>query len=452
MGIKGLWPKLATAKDTRLLNEFCLTQGFQKNYREQRSVILGVHASDLLENLKASTHRYPCAHAGSPTETFFSILCKFSEAAAVFMFVFDGPASPKHKQNEEGIYQDARRLILHFGYYLLEAEGEAGPFLASLSHSHVIDGVISEDSDLLALGVDLVLRISRDQSLHDLVYNIHTLNAIKQIMRLEQEGIILVAILSGNSLHAGLEGCGVATSIQLGRSDLGRLLVAKFRNLSQHPPALRAFLRSWRSKLHKELKDNARGFLTNRRLQAAKSVDDGFPNLDALNRYVNATPSLPQAYVEDLSAILKPRQPDITRIVSFCQEQWHWSNSQVIEQFSKSFWKGMMLRMLQSPLVLYDQNQHIFRERHWRMDLIRESPDRKFQNAIEYVQVTVSVTGILAVAALSTPRPVEQVAWVPLPVLLVSKLPRSLGQLHFDLAVSGVANVELEAADQDVNA
>ncbi|KAL0061412.1 Xeroderma pigmentosum G I-region [Marasmius tenuissimus] len=350
MGIKGLWPKRAIAKDTRVLNEFCLTRGFWTNNREQRSVVFGVHASDLLDSLKAS-RRYPCVRPGSPTETFFGILCKFSEAAAVFIFVFDGPASPKYIQNEEDIYHDTRRLILHFGYCFIEAEGEAVSFLASLSHSNVIDGVISEDNDLLALGTQLVLRVSREQSLHDLVYDIHSLDAIKRIMHLEQEGIILVALLSGNNVYAGLKGCGLTTSIQLGHSDLGKLLVTKFRNLSQYPPALHAFLRSWRLRLNNELENNARGFLAKRRPQAAKKITDEFPNLDVLDQYINTMPSLPLAYVENLSVTLKPRQPDIARLTSFCREQWHWSDPRIVEHFSKFLLKGMVFRMLHSVCV-----------------------------------------------------------------------------------------------------
>ncbi|KAJ8091089.1 hypothetical protein PM082_024706 [Marasmius tenuissimus] len=351
MGIKGLWPKRAIVKDTRLLNEFCLTQGFRTNNREQCLVVLRVHASDMLDSLKAS-RRYPCVHPGSPTETFFSILCKFSEAAAVFMFVFDGPTSPKYIQNEEDFYHDARHLILHFGYCFLEAE-EAALFLASLSHSSVIDGVISEDNDLLALGTQLVLRISREQSLLDLVYDVHALDAIKRIMDLNQEGIILVALLNGNNLHAGLKGCGVTTSIQLGHSDLGKLLVVKFKNLSQYPPALRAFLRSWCLKLKNELVNNSRGFLAKRRPQAAKGITDNFPDLNILDCYINTTPSLPQAYVGNLSIALKPRQPDITRLASFCREQWHWSDPRIFEHFSKFLLKGMVFRLLHSVCTFW---------------------------------------------------------------------------------------------------
>ncbi|KAJ8077095.1 hypothetical protein PM082_013933 [Marasmius tenuissimus] len=95
-----------------------------------------------------------------------------------------------------------------------------------------------------------------------------------------------------------------------------------------------------------------------------------------------------------------------------------------------------------AALILFDESRHIFRERFWRMDSIREDSNHVTENAIEYVRVTFSVSGILAVAALTTPRPIEQTVWVPLPVLLVAKLPRNLSQRRFDLAASGVVSRE----------
>ncbi|KAJ8077094.1 hypothetical protein PM082_013932 [Marasmius tenuissimus] len=159
MGSKVSWSERAVAKDTRSLNEFCLTEGFRKNHREQRSLILGVHANDLLDSLKADSHPY--IHAEPPVKTFFGILSKYSEAAAVFLFVFDSSTSRKYTCRDKGLYHDARCLILNFGYYFIEAEGEAVSLLASLSRSHAIDGVISEDNYLTALNVGVLLRISR---------------------------------------------------------------------------------------------------------------------------------------------------------------------------------------------------------------------------------------------------------------------------------------------------
>ncbi|KAL0568565.1 hypothetical protein V5O48_013417, partial [Marasmius crinis-equi] len=158
MGIKRLWPMLTTAKQTRSLNEFAFTQGFQRNHREQRALTFGVDTNNILDSFEAGSHHN--LHGPSPLESFFTLLCKYSEAPAVFHLVFDGTDRPKEKRGKQVrtqmpvLYRNAQDLASHFGYHPVVTGREADIHLASLSLGGIIDAVISEDSDLLGLGVD----------------------------------------------------------------------------------------------------------------------------------------------------------------------------------------------------------------------------------------------------------------------------------------------------------
>ncbi|KAL0575416.1 nucleotide-excision repair, DNA incision, 3'-to lesion [Marasmius crinis-equi] len=112
------------------------------------------------------------------------------------------------------LYRDTSELITQFGYYPVVTEREADCHLASLSQSGIINGVISEDSDLLGLGVNKVLRKSR--SAKELIYDVYSLDEIRKQTGLGQEGIILVALLTGDDTQDGLESCGIETAVQTG--------------------------------------------------------------------------------------------------------------------------------------------------------------------------------------------------------------------------------------------
>ncbi|KAL0574720.1 hypothetical protein V5O48_007251 [Marasmius crinis-equi] len=451
MGIKGLWPLLASAKETRNLTELAFTEGFQRNNRQQRALVLAVDGPGMLDSLKAGSHNG--VHSTSPLESFFGLLCKFNKAAVNLLFVFEGPNRPDEKRGKKvrstvpRLYREAQELVDAFGYVSKEAEGEADYLLAFLSREGHVDGVISEDSDLLALGANNILRKTRGSPSSELKYDIYSLDSVTESAGLDRDGIILVGLLSGNDTQRGLSDCGIGTAIQLGRSGLGKDLMDGFRLYSADPILQNGFVESWRAELRDELTHNRRGYLERRRPSAAARVDTDFPDSAALEDYAYPPSGIDPVGLQVLIKNLKtPRQPDIARIVSFCKERFRWSNDEIIHRLSPNFFKAVVYRLLQSPLVVFDRRQLTFRERYWKTELKRESPTTSLKNGVESVHATFTVKDIMAISSLPVSWPETVTLWVPLGVLSIAKLPRGLPQEQFDLAALGM----VDDADDDI--
>ncbi|KAL0564329.1 hypothetical protein V5O48_017720 [Marasmius crinis-equi] len=450
MGIKRLWPMLTPAKQTRSLNELAFTEGFQRNHREQRALTFGVDTNNILDSLEAGSHHN--LHGPSPLESFFTLLCKYSEAPAVFHLVFDGTDRPKEKRGKQVrtqmpvLYRNAEDLATYFGYHPVVTGREADTHLASLSLGGVIDGVISEDSDLLGLGVDRVLRKSRpylrdERSAKELTYDMYCLDDIRERTGLGQEGIVLVALLTGNDTQDGLENCGIETAVQLGQSKLARDLVEGYRKYSQHPRMLDAFLRSWRSEVSDELLYNTHSYLKKRRPSAAGLITAKFPNVEVLEHYLNSpVPLLPED-IATWNSILKPNLPDIAGIVSFCREHFHWSDAEMLKRFNRNFFKGAVFRTLHSDLTFY--------ERSWSIKLLKEKPQHTLKNGVECVKATFLLDKILAITKLSNAPSMQLSVWVPLGVLRVAKIQRGVEQEIYDQAASAATTVETDIREDE---
>ncbi|KAJ8093965.1 hypothetical protein PM082_009848 [Marasmius tenuissimus] len=372
----------------------------------------------------------------------FSVLCKYSEASVVLVFVFGGPHSPQFKQGQkhrtiaESLRCDAIKLICHFGYYSTEVEGEADGYLASLSHLRVVDGVISEDEDLLALGVDIVLRQPRNNSMDELVYDVYSAKWIKEDTCLEQEGIILVALLC--DIHVGVKGCDIETAVHLARSGLGKELVHTFKQLSQQRKLLQQYIRSWRAKVTNEFLFNTSDYLERRLPNVAACIDEHFPSLELLGYYVNSPTQLPLEDVKYMNRSFRPTLPKVAGIVSFCRERFQWSDADITCRFELGLFKGAIGRMLHSPLVVFSNQEQTFYERTWKVKLLKENPQYRIEEDIEEVKATFSLAGLLKVAGLPVMRPMKEAMWIPLAVLRTAKLPRGLSQARYNAAASGI--------------
>ncbi|KAK1222612.1 hypothetical protein PQX77_014533 [Marasmius sp. AFHP31] len=422
MRIKMLWPVIGSVKETRTLKELAFTEGFQTNHQQQRSITLGVDASKLLSSLKGT-------HSTHTLQTFFSVLCQYSEASVVLFFVFND------SNRRKGLRRDAIELIRRFGYYSTEVEGEAGCYLASLSHSHVVDGVLSEDGDLLALGVDVLLQQPRGSSTDRLTYDVYSAKWIEEDTDLGREGMILVALLCEN--NDGVRDCDIGAVVQLARSGLGKELVEEFEHLSQEHQSLKDYKCSWRARVKDELSLNRNGYMERRHPELAAHINERFPSLQLLEYYINTPSALNPEDATYLNQTLKPTLPDIAGIVSFCRERFQWSDTRMLRRFKDNLFKGAINRMLYSPLIAFDAREQTFRERSWQIQVLRESSQQRFDDGIEQVKVTFSLAGLMRVATLAVQQSMRQTVWVPLPVFLVTKLPRGLSQVQYDQAASG---------------
>ncbi|KAL0056711.1 hypothetical protein AAF712_016684 [Marasmius tenuissimus] len=396
------------------------------------------------------------SHNGARTlKRFFAIMCKYSEAAAVLLFVFDSADSPQAERRREfkpaalDLHRDAIELIRQFGYYSTEVEGGADSYLASLSCSRIVDSVISEDANLLALGVDILLRQSHVGSTDELTYDVYSAAWIKEDTSLEREGIIFIALLCGNEV--GVEGCDISVAVQLACLTLGKELVEAFKHLHQ-PKLLEDYVRSWRARVRDELVFNANGYLERQHPEVAAGIHEHFPSLEVLRYYVNSPARLPPDDATYLNKSLKPTLPNIAGLVSYCRERFQWSDGDVTQRFKLDLFKGAISRLLHSPLVLFNNQEQTFHDRTWKMELLREGHQLCLEQDIEQVEVTFSLAGLMKVAGLPVLQPMEKTLWIPLPVLRTAKLPQGLSQAQYDRVASGLPVIDDpgECCDGDV--
>ncbi|KAL0061841.1 hypothetical protein AAF712_011283 [Marasmius tenuissimus] len=263
---------------------------------------------------------------------------------------------------------------------------------------------------------------------------------IKEDTQLDQEGLILVALLCGNDVGVG--GCDIGTAIQLARSGLGKELVEASRHLVRQPQALIEFVHSWRARVRDELSFNIGGYLEQRHPELAACIDDHFPSLEVLEYYANSPTQLHSDDVKCLNGSLRPTLPNMAGIVSFCREQFRWSDDDISWRFKLSLYKGAICRMLHSPLVVYNEQEKTFHDRTWKLKLLKESPQHRVEQDVEQVEATFSLAGLVKIAALNVVQPTKETIWIPRSVLQTIRLPRGLSQAKYDQAASGTPDVE----------
>ncbi|KAL0565888.1 hypothetical protein V5O48_016130 [Marasmius crinis-equi] len=462
MGIKGLYPELAAAKVTLTLKELAVQEGFQRNHRNQRSLTLAIDANNMLDTLVAASQRR--VHSVSAAESLFTLLSKFLHTPTALIFVFDGPDRPRVKRGVQvktrssSLYRLAKVLISAFGFYSVEAPGEADCLLAALSRSGLVDGVISDDSDLLVLGVARVLRKSCDeQSQSELLFDVYTREGIEEKLGLVPAALTFVALLRGTDYHDGVGGCGITIALKLARCGFGEALIQGFEEYAEEPERFAAFLKGWRSDVRSELLLNARGYLHRTQPTVAGNITSTFPNLMVLEHFADGKKTPIPAGCDSV----KPQLPNIPNIVAFCRNQLMWTDREILKRFDSHFWAGAILKLLYSPLVVYDSERSLFLERWFQTKVLKEWPKRALRGTLECVHATFSLDSFIKAAKLSistaTPGPIKKTLYVPLPVLSVAKLPRGLSQDQVDAVAmgmpigEGLPQPEEEESENDVS-
>ncbi|KAL0570925.1 hypothetical protein V5O48_011040 [Marasmius crinis-equi] len=441
MGIKDLYPHLVAAKATVTLKELAVEEGFRKNHRKQRCLTLGVDANNMLDTIQAASQKR--VHSVSAAESFFTLLCKLLQTPTALIFVFDGPNRPRFKRGVEvktrgsSFYRLAKVMIGTFGFY--SASGEADCLLAALSRSGLVDGVISNDSDLLVLGVERLLRKSRDEaSRHELLFDVYTRGAIQERLGLTPAALTFVALLRGTDFHNGVEGCGISIAVKLAQCGFGEALIQGHEEHAKVPQRFSAFLTGWRADIRYELLHNTRGYLQRSQPAVAGNITDAFPDLQVLEHFVDGERTL----IPEGCDSLKPQLPNIPNIVTFCRNQLLWTDQEILKRFEAHFWEGAILKMLYSPLVVYDPRSSTFLERWLQTKLVKEWPKHTQRGNLECVHATFSLDTLVKASALpvstTTSRPMKTNLYVPLTVLSVAKLPRGLSQEEVDAVAQGM--------------
>ncbi|KAK1227413.1 hypothetical protein PQX77_009598, partial [Marasmius sp. AFHP31] len=266
MGVPGFLEACEEAQELWTLKGYATKNGVWLDKRLR----VGVDAKVVIEACRAAD-----ATDDSYTSTlrgFARVLGHYSAVPMAFVFVFDGPDQPSVKSNtqvkaiDSVLCDQARKLLEAFSYPSLTAVGDAHSLFAALAHAGMIDGVVSDDADLLLLGVPLLFRKAPRLNPLDLFYNVYSSENIQRNLRLTRSGMILAALLMGSDYNPrGVAGCGVKTAIEISsRTSLGDQLLADYHTFASAPEYLEASLAIWREQLRLEVAHNPFGNLKKR--------------------------------------------------------------------------------------------------------------------------------------------------------------------------------------------
>ncbi|SPO24380.1 uncharacterized protein UTRI_03648 [Ustilago trichophora] len=398
MGIPGLWAELAPAAQTTTLPSYCLTT-FTENINELRGLRLGIDASLWLFHAQQSS-----GGSNPYLRLLFYRLAKLLSLPVLPVFVFDGPRRPTWKRGKQvkgrqhAIEQPFTQLIEAFGYQWHRAPGEAEAELAYLNQAGWVDAVLTDDSDALLFGAQVLIRnwgknlsgskaLSRTTSASSDVfdeapsvpsagsrpplsgsdrdhlitlYKAHDLVALPQL-GIDRDGLILVALMSGGDYDTtGLLQCGVKIALALARGGFGTTLINAFKR--SYPDQASAFqpcetfitfLQTWLEQIRDELRTNERGFLPNRRPKLASSIEQSFLST-AESRKVLAYYVYPLTSKGAAVTLGKGVEPDLTKLARLSQVYFHWSREAILGKVRTVLGPGVVVRRLRQEVVEYN--------------------------------------------------------------------------------------------------
>ncbi|KAF9037851.1 hypothetical protein BDZ89DRAFT_1035729 [Hymenopellis radicata] len=141
MGIPGLYDRIKQIARVVSLHEVSALEGFIAQRREKGYIIVGIDACLWIQGILHGQNMHH-VHKGSNAEVkeLLRHLVKLLNFAIVPLFVFDGPERPKLKRGKRVVHSPGwligifKELIDAFGFYHLDARGEAEAELAALNY------------------------------------------------------------------------------------------------------------------------------------------------------------------------------------------------------------------------------------------------------------------------------------------------------------------------------
>ncbi|GME25715.1 Flap structure-specific endonuclease [Neofusicoccum parvum] len=204
MGIAGIWDVLGNGEITSIAQ--LASDHFRRTGRPLRIAVdeAGWRFCNLNPHqVRVIREKEPAAN---PVEKaiIFRIL-KLLKLNIRLLFIFDGPSRPWKKGKTAGMikFKDIALLrrvldLLRVPHHRAPAEAEAE--CARLQQEGIVDAVWSEDSDSLMFGCTFLIRNYRDKDKNkksDTHVRVHRARDILEQKKLDREGLVLFAMLSG---------------------------------------------------------------------------------------------------------------------------------------------------------------------------------------------------------------------------------------------------------------
>ncbi|KAJ7926483.1 PIN domain-like protein, partial [Mycena leptocephala] len=345
---------IGPATETRSLLNLATIEGFRANNRGLRTLVVGVDVSIRINAIVAALQAANVFNPGLGgqklvLEKLFYQLGNFSLAPRTMVFFFDGPGRPSIKRGTRVIYrppwlvQHLKTMITAFGFYFYDAPGEAEAELAQLNENGEIDGIITEDSDAFLFGAQCVIRTQG--FLFDFYFR-----SIKNtdVVSLDQDGLILCALLLGGDYDSGVAGAGVTVAHALAAEGFGKDLVTILKSFRGAELGRR--LTVWRNSLRQELRTNSSGRLAKRLPKLANSIPDTFPDIQVAELYLNPLTSRSPGFTgpKPVAQLWRPVEPSILQLSVFCSTHFGWNGDQLLKKLNSTLWPAIAFRMISS--------------------------------------------------------------------------------------------------------
>ncbi|KAI9069653.1 PIN domain-like protein, partial [Trametes sanguinea] len=279
--------------------------------------------------------------------TFYYRLAMLAERPVHVVFVNDGPLRPAIKRGKSvktaphWMTEGMRRFVDAFGFAWFEAAGEAEAELARMNELGFIDAVMTDDSDVLLFGAQVVLRNpSFKRSSADDVEVLRA-SGIRQL-GFSRGDLLLYALLVGSDYdQVGLPRCGLRTAAGLIKYDLGRTLQTAL--LVSTASDFATFTLDWRHRLQKVLRTDPAGLIGRACPGLAARIPASFPSFAVADLLVRPAVSNPACYDNIRCFTL----PDVARLGELCELYFTWGNKpEILKTLRSTTWLAEVVRML----------------------------------------------------------------------------------------------------------
>ena len=182
--------------------------------------------------------------------------------------------------------QEAKQLLQLFGVPYVEAPAEAEAQCVALEQLGLVDGIVTEDSDVFVFGGKTVYRNIFDEQKYAEVY---TADDAEREMNLGRNGLVALAMLLGGDYSSGVKGVGIVNAMEILETfdvseDLKAGLMSFKKWLDGFDPAVDA-LNVKGAELEPQTKEQK--FHAKHKTARTRWIADNFPSEAALHVYLN---------------------------------------------------------------------------------------------------------------------------------------------------------------------
>ncbi|KAG1883401.1 PIN domain-like protein, partial [Suillus subluteus] len=292
------------------------------------------------------------AGANAELKSLFRKLARLYCTPSEVIIVFDGPAKPAIKRGTHVIKtppwltEPFKHFAQTLGFAVHDAAGEAEAELAVLSHSGVIDAVITEDSNALVFGASHVFWSDPGCPDNIIVYSADNIQRHGEVM-LSDGGLLLMALLCSGDYHDGLPGCGWKTARGLVQYGVGDNLLqeARAHSLTSSHEGLKDYICGWFCRLQEILVKDPLGHIGQRHPKFLNNVPDSFPDVSVVLAYVKPPTSV-QPVSHDSHLFIHSKVLDLENLAYLCEFHFCWSRYTPPGPLQDYIWPGICIRVL----------------------------------------------------------------------------------------------------------